>query len=521
MKVLTSRQHRLLRFLLKQQEYATLLTLAEQFEVSKKTIQRDLNIINDYLVNSNIRVDKKSGAGILLVAENTADLMQLEQQINNENDDADSVLGHARRIKIASWLLSETPRETSINKLSERHFISNASIVNDLKIIEDWITPLGLQLIRSQSGTRIKGNENDVRQAMAALINGLMNHQDPGTVNHSRLDPGSYKALVQYFGEKDVNFVQVLLQEMEQALAYPLGEPYYINIFTHILIMMHRRTRGNLLGSPKPVSRQHLEDPIFMIAGEMVAKIEQYITLSLPEDEVWFIYQYIISSGVLVAENHSDHAWHTELLSDEARDITLNLLEIFSNLISIDLSQDKQLYDGLVVHIRPLINRLYYQINIRNPLLDDIKNELADVYHLTRIAVEKVFTHCPQQTVSDDEVGYLAVHFQAAVERQITHKRVLLVCSTGIGTSHLLRSRILRAFPDWEIVATVPSDQLPSVTQQMTPDLIISTVHVPEIETPVVYVTAFLNDTDLQRITEKLITEKLHQARDAYTATQS
>lgn len=519
--MITSRQHKLLRFLLQQREYVTLFNLAEQFGVSKKTIQRDLNIIDDYLADSDVVVDKKVGAGVLLLAKNAADLLQLELQLNGENEDADSMMGHARRIKIASWLLSETPKETSINKLSERFYISNASVVNDLKIIEDWITPLGLELIRSQSGTRIKGNENHVRQAMAALINGLINHQEPGLVNHSRLDSGSYKALVQYFGEDEVAFVQDLLQEMEQALSYPLGEAYYINIFTHILIMMCRRTRGNLLDNPSHVSRQPLQDPVFFVAGKMVKKIEQHIALPLPEDEVWFIYQYIISSGVLVIENHSSSLLHADLFNDEARDITSNLVRRFSHLINIDLSQDNQLHAGLVVHIRPLINRLHYQINIRNPLLDDIKNELVDVYQLTRIAVEDVFTCCTPQRVSDDEVGYLAVHFQAAIERQITHKRVLLVCSSGIGTSHLLKSRILRAFPDWEIVAAVPASNLQSANQQLAPDVVISTVHVPEIDTPVVYVTAFLNDADLQRITEKLITDKLHQASDVHTAIQS
>ncbi|MFM2476411.1 BglG family transcription antiterminator [Celerinatantimonas sp. MCCC 1A17872] len=521
MKMITSRQHRLLRFLLQQQEYVTLTSLAKEFNVSQKTIQRDLKMINDYLADSNIQAEKKAGTGVLLVAKNTADLLQLEKQINGGNDDSDGIMGHDRRIKIVSWLLSETPKNTSINKLSDRYFISNASIVNDLRIIEEWITPLGLQLIRSKSGTHIKGNEKNIRQAMATLINGLINHEDPGLINQSRLDPGSYKALVQYFGKDDVAFVQALLQEMEHTLAYPLGEPYYINIFTHILIMMHRRIKGNLLDNLGHAVRQNLKDPVFIIAGEMVAKIEEHIDLPLPEDEVWFIYQYIISSGVLVVENNSSNLLYTELFSDEAHNITVHLINHFSLLVNIKLDQDQQLYEGLVVHIRPLINRLHYQIIIHNPLLDDIKNELVDVYHLTRIVVNDVFINYTQQAVSDDEIGYLAVHFQAAIERQITHKRVLLVCSTGIGTSHLLKSRILRAFPDWKIVAAVPSDNLQNSSQEMMPDLIISTVHVPEMEIPVVHVTAFLNDADLQRITDKLITEKLHQAGDAYTIAQS
>ena len=47
--MITSRQHKLLRILLQQREYSTLFCLAERLGVSKKTIQRDLNIINEYL----------------------------------------------------------------------------------------------------------------------------------------------------------------------------------------------------------------------------------------------------------------------------------------------------------------------------------------------------------------------------------------------------------------------------------------------------------------------------------------
>lgn len=82
---------------------------------------------------------------------------------------------------------------------------------------------------------------------MALLINGIINHNEPQGVVYSRLDPGSYKALVHYFGEEEVLFVQSLLLDMENELSWSLGEPYYVNIFTHILIMMYRNTHGNAL----------------------------------------------------------------------------------------------------------------------------------------------------------------------------------------------------------------------------------------------------------------------------------
>jgi len=234
MQLLTSRQHKLLKYLLQHQEYVPVKNMASLLAVSEKTVHRDIQFIETLLTEWNITTDKKIGIGIMLIADDSQRLMLLEQLITPEEGGAEALANNSRRVKIASQLLSDTPRETSISKLSERYFISSASIVNDLKIIESWIAPLGLALVRSQSGTHIEGSENHIRQAMASLINDVMNFQDPGTVNHSRLDPGSYKALTHYFGEEDVLFVQQILEQMERQLTYPLGEPYYINHFTHI-----------------------------------------------------------------------------------------------------------------------------------------------------------------------------------------------------------------------------------------------------------------------------------------------
>jgi len=509
--MITSRQNRLLKFLLPRREYITLLKLAEYLNVSEKTIQRDLRLLEQWLSEWKITLDKRAGAGVMLSADNITDLLHLDQLLSAEGDEADGMMNNSRRVKIASQLLSETPHETSISKLSERYFISSASIVNDLKVIESWITPLGLTLIRSQSGTHIEGSESRVRQAMASLINGVVNHNEPGSVVYSRLDPGSYKALVHYFGEEDVLFVQSLLQEMENELCWSLGEPYYVNIFTHILIMMYRITRGNALPRKDEDQSKSCDENVFAIASRMIQHIETRIAHPLPEDEVWFIYQYIISSGVVIEERNDVSVMGHMHSSDEARVITHRLIAIFAEMVDSDFSEDAALYDGLLVHIKPLINRLNYQIRIRNPLLDDIKGELQDVWRLTHCAVNRAFSGWGEQAVSEDEVGYLTVHFQAAMERQMARKRVLLVCSTGIGTSHLLKSRILRAFPDWTIVGVVSAGSLPSaLTEEI--ELVVSTIHLPALAMPVVYVTAFFNDADIKRVTETVITEKLHRA---------
>lgn len=146
MQTLTTRQNKLLSYLLQHQEYVAFKTIARYLAVSKKMVQRDLQFIEAFLSVWNIASDKKAGMGIMLQADDRQRLMLLEQQVIPEDGFTEALANKSksRRIKIASQLLSETPRETSISKLSERYFISSASIVNDLKIIEGWMQPLGL-----------------------------------------------------------------------------------------------------------------------------------------------------------------------------------------------------------------------------------------------------------------------------------------------------------------------------------------------------------------------------------------
>lgn len=508
MQILTSRQHRLVKLLLQQAAPQPIGQLALQLGVSGKTIQRDLQWLESWLSNWALTLEKTPARGVRLRVEDMQQRLQLEQQLNG--DEAGDALSHnSRRIKIASQLLSDAPRATSISKLSERYFISHASIVNDLKVIEEWLQPLGLTLQRGPGGTHIEGHEQALRQAMVSLINDVMQQQVAGTPLLPRLDPGSQQALVHYFGEEDVAFVQTLLQQMEQQLSYPLGDAWYLNLCTHILIMMHRMAQGNALALDILTTAHDLDQSILTIARQMVARIEQRIGCALPADEVGFIYQYIVSSGIVVEERGDQVTLHNQFSTAESVKITCELIDRFSAFIQQDLSQDRLLFDGLLVHIKPLLNRLKYHIHIRNPLLDDIKQEMKEIFSLTQQAMQLTARTFALSPVAEDEIGYLCVHFQAALERQIAHKRILVVCSSGVGTSHLLKSRILRAFPDWEIAGVVSASNQAAFCQHHAVDLVITTIHLDAGAIPAVYVSAFFNDDDIRRVTDAMIGSQL------------
>ncbi len=68
----------------------------------------------------------------------------------------------------------------------------------------------------------------------------------------------------------------------------------------------------------------------------------------------------------------------------------------------------------------------------------------------------QVFKTWGENAVSEDEVGYPDRSFSGCDGAASARKRVLLVCSTGIGTSHLLKKPYSASIsPEWTIVDVI------------------------------------------------------------------
>ena len=151
-----------------------------------------------------------------------------------------------------------------------------------------------------------------------------------------------------------------------------------------------------------------------------------------------------------------------------------------------------------------MLNRLMYGITIHNPILEDIKNELTMVFDAVKISVMKIDSVRNSSIPSDDEVAYLTIYIQSAIERTIERKKVILVCSSGVGASQLLSSRIIRTFPEWDIIDIVSGSKLKETLENKTCDLVISTIRLEGMKVPVAYVSALFGKKDVVRVIECL-----------------
>lgn len=113
---------------------------------------------------------------------------------------------------------------------------------------------------------------------------------------------------------------------------------------------------------------------------------------------------------------------------------------------------------------------------------------------------EKTGCHVPEE-----ETGFLTVHFGAAVVRlegQREHIRkvhVGVVCSSGIGISRLMTSKLKKTFKErMELTAYGKNDITPFVIGKT--NFFVTSIPMEQQEIPVVFVNPLLNDEDMEKI---------------------
>jgi activator of the mannose operon (transcriptional antiterminator) len=156
------------------------------------------------------------------------------------------------------------------------------------------------------------------------------------------------------------------------------------------------------------------------------------------------------------------------------------------------------------LHIRPLTKRIENNIFISNPLKNDVKENFGQVYRAVDSYLKKQLLKPVFKNLSDDEISYIAVYFQVSLEKRVQQKRVGIVCSSGIGTSHLLAARVKKTFPDWEIVDIVSANHA-NLFSINSVDIVLTTVKINHKKNiPTVLVSAIFTDMDIVKVKQAL-----------------
>lgn len=468
---ITKRQSEILEFLLQQTREVTAGDIAARINVSTRTVLRELSAVEKWLEPHGVRLEKKTGIGIHLDADPSR-LFQLRQQLFR----SESVEYSAEERKIYSLCMLLDDREPiKLMSLAADLKVTVATVSHDLDELQSWIEKHGLTLVRRRGyGVQITGRETDIRRAISELGLEHLDESDLFGRDSTRHSSHAMDKLMELIGRDVMLTVENALWQPNEKWLENMVESKYMELLIQLSVAIARIRRGFAVEQPESELILGANDEEDKVRSAMVERIcaELSVALSLQFHEREKKYfRHLFRS----AEDRS-----TRLLPLD----DLVLLEIVNELIrrveenaGVHFGEDRLLREGLIAHVEPVIKRLKEGNDIRNPLLQQIRKDYAELFEAVKGAVSGM----TELNVPDEEVGFLVMHFGASMERlrQLQREvRAIVVCTSGIGSSRLLATRLAKELPQIKIVDRASWFEAARIPKEDY-DLVISTVDLP------------------------------------------
>lgn len=497
------RMKQILQVLLKQNKEISVKNLAEQVGVSKRTVQRELGYVDRSLKKYGVSFHSRTGVGVWLTGDDGA-RAELAAALT-ESGDYDAGNREERRRR----LILEILKEKGLKKLfyySSQFGVSEATVSADLAEAEKWLKRYDLRVSRKPgSGVSVEGTEENYRRAIRAFISEnidtrTMKEAYEGGIARS-YDILGRESISRILNQDIVRRVIDCIMRVDDPQIQTLTENSYMGLVIHISIAVNRIMKNEVIDEEEPPQKEK-KDGAYRLAEAIVSELEKEFEIEIPKVELSYICLHIRGSKHEKVE--WDAAAGRTIDSQEIRQTVNRMIDAFGGENAYLLKQDDEFIQGLLAHLQPTLVRLLGGMQIRNPVLDEIKTNYADIYERC-LSVSKVLEDFTGKKVPEEETGFLTVHFGAALVRlegrneQIRKVHIGVVCSSGIGISRLMATKLKHVFQGRISIATYGKNDVTPFVAGKT-DFFVSSISLENVDTPVVYVNPLLNEKDMEQI---------------------
>lgn len=178
--------------------------------------------------------------------------------------------------------------------------------------------------------------------------------------------------------------------------------------------------------------------------------------------------------------------------------IVAKMIEAIKDIFTSDISSDTLLINGLSKHVANLLYRLKGGIKISNPYLQQIKKQYASMYSIVSLACS-IIENALGIPMSEDEISYILIHFQAAVERANMSKKIVIVVESRDAYATLLESGIRRSFVLFDVIEIVERKNI-QIEDINAFDFVVSTMHLEDVTIPHIQISSVDSRVDMERI---------------------
>jgi activator of the mannose operon (transcriptional antiterminator) len=474
--------------------------IALKTRISKNTLKHDLNAIAEYLSSKMLRLVRKPRIGIYVEGETAVKnrlIEELNQVINKEEF-------HYNKKAFLIKLFLTSNKIPTIEDLCEILSISRPTAVKYVKSVKKWLETRGVTLHGKPGvGYKIEGNEESIRNALVEFIN-QFKEDEIKKLMEILLGKNNSNSIIELFGKINFKRIKSFIDQIELKTDTILTDRDYIDFALKIAVSLKRIEQKHFLIMDARKLFNIMQNPIYKVIYDHAYMLENKHSVKLSPEEVAFLTLSFISSKVQESSMlQTIDKGSEEEYTNYARQIAKMTKEIFG----LSIENDSEFVRMLALHLKSTLNKLKYGLKIENPLLPEIKEE----YPLSFNIAEKVAIMLSKKikiNIPEEEAGYIALYIAMAVEKlkheRHKRKKVAVVCAMAMGTSSLLFWRLLNEMPDIDVVQVGSYKDVVEGNIDSDVDLIVSTIPLPNLKTPYIVVSPFLNTVERRKIREAL-----------------
>lgn len=532
-KKLMSRQKQIIQILTKStnKNPITISTIAEILNVSSRTVLREMPKIEEWLDENGFNFIKKPGVG-LIIDESLENQQLILELLEVENVQKEYSKEERKRIILSELLIAKEPLK--LFYFTNQLKVSEGTLSNDLDGIEDWLNAFDIKLIRRQGvGIYLEGNEKNYRKVLSDILYRTLEEKELIKLLKKSLNSPSSENSIEFSIEnRMLNFIdrtiikgiEKIVSELEEKFNFKLIDSDYIGLVVHISLAVQRIKNGEKISMDKS-SLSELEIlPEFAVATEITEKLEKVFTIEIPKDEIGYITMHLKGARLRLNKVEND----IDLDNLDIKQISNYIITEVENDFNIEIINKQKLSKDIYNHLVPAISRMSMKLNIRNPLLENIKEQYSEIYHSCENACEILKKITKIDKIPESEVAYIAMHIAAAIEENLKNENlsVVIACPTGVGTSKLLGVNIKKEFPNLDIKNSISVINID--TKKLKDDgidFIISTVDLDVdyryiclnpmfLQKDKIKLKEFIHRYSKQRITKKIIKKELKCDKD-------
>jgi len=506
---LSLRQRQAIAILLGSDHEVTLGTIADALDVSPRTVHRELSRLGPALEPWGLAVRGRSGQGVQVVGD-PGSLRAFQDALGRAP--GPSYTAADRRWMLATLLL-ENPSSVKFFALERELRVGTAAIRAELDSLEAWLAPFELSLVRRRGfGVAVEGPEFQKRLALGAALVGRFSEADLlALFRDAGQKPGSLAAeefLFERLPRAVVARVDTLVAEASKKESWDWAPSAGLSLTLHLVTTLHRVAAGFVL------DRVPTPDGDRGPARRLLASLSDAYGVDFPSPEVEWTALH------LEAAKPNSASPSIRTLAPDLVKAVRRVIASAARRTGFPFDRDALLSEGLTAHWGPALARLAHRLPIANALLAEIRGRFADLVDVVGASMAEVY---PRLLIPPEEIGFLVLHFAASVER--SHReampfRALIVCSSGIGTSHMLASRIRAEVTEIEVVANLSWFEVKDFSRERY-DLLISTVPLPLPDGDYVVVSPLLDEAGLRSLRDHMRLRRLRLTAEPQTEHKS